>query len=157
MVKQFLAIAALCCAAFGQGSNAGGTGFAGGSADTMTQGNVRLVSISVTAPQPSQNVNQTLGFRATGTLSSGPTIDLTKYATWTSSNNIIANPLVQLPSDSIENVSCLTPGVVQITATYGGISGSTALTCIAVLPPTPTPVSLAISPTNPSIAQGQCY
>lgn len=158
MKSLFLILSVLvltCACVHPQGTTAGGTGTIGGTSGTMNPGNVTLASISVTAPQPTQNVQQTLGFRATGTLSSGPTIDLTKYVVWTSSNAIIANPLVQLASDSVQNVQCLTPGVVQITATYGGISGSTTLTCVAVLPPTPTPVSLAISPTNPSIPQGQ--
>lgn len=154
-LRVLCVVCALMGCAFAQGTDAGGGGIAGGQSSTMNQGNVTLVSITVTAPQPSQNVGQTLGFRATGTLSSGPTIDLTKYATWTSSNTGIANPIVQQPSDSVQNVSCITPGSVQITATYGGLSGSTGLVCNAVLPPTPTPVSLAMSPTNPTIPQGQ--
>lgn len=147
----------LYCSAYvhAQGTFAGGSGTAGGSADTQASGNVTLASITVQSPQPTQNVGQNLGFRAIGTLSSGPTVDLTKYVVWSSSNTVIAAPLVQLPADSTQNVACLTPGTVQITATYGGISGSTPLTCQGVLPPTPTPVSLAITPANPTIPQGQ--
>ena len=154
-MKPIIAVLCLTLAACAQGTDAGGGGTSGGASGTMNPGNVTLISINVTAPQPTQNVGQTLGFRATGTLSSGPTIDLTKYANWASSNPAIAGLIVQQPSDSVQNVSCISAGAVSITATYGGLSGSTTLTCIAVLPPAPTPISLAIAPTNPTIPQGQ--
>jgi hypothetical protein len=108
-------------------------------------------------PRRSQNVGVTVGFTATATLSSGGTVDITANAAWSTSNsgiaaivNLIAGP------PALEDIKCISAGTVQVIASYGGTaSGSTPFTCVGVLPPIPTAVSLALTPASPSISAGQ--
>lgn len=147
-----LTILALCATACAQGTTAGGTGSQGGTSSTQAPGNITLSSVAVTPNPATQDVGQFLGFRATGTLSNGIQIDLTPYATWTISNQVIASPVGFSVTQSFQ---CLSAGTTNITATYLGIVGSSAFTCVGLPPPVPTPTSIAISPTSQTIPQGQ--
>src|SRR5690348_7175623 len=151
-----LAMVLYCSTAFGQGVTAGGTSGAGGTSNMQGSGLVTVSSIAVNPANQSQNVGQTIGYSAIGTLSNGLAVDLTASATWTISNQAIAN-FVNLSTGppALENIQCISASTVQISAVYAGVSGSTTLTCAGVLPPTPTPVSLALAPVNPSISAGQ--
>ncbi len=104
---------------------------------------VPLVSIAVTPPNPSVSLLFTQQFTATGTYADGSTKDLTAQVTWTS-----ANPLVMSIS-AAGLATALLPGGSTITATLGAISGSTTATITAAVL-----VSLAVTPTNPSLALG---
>lgn len=150
---SILGILALTCACVhSQGTTAGGGGTAGGTANTQAPGPLTLASISISPNPGSQTIPLTLGFTATGTLSNGITVNLTPFASWSSSNTAIASATGLTVT---ENFQCAGAGTTQITATYLGISGTAALSCIAVLPPTPTPTAVAISPLTPTIPQGQ--
>lgn len=154
-----LAIAVFCvlCNLWmcGQGTQSGGSTNSGGQTSTMAPGNVALVSIAVTPSSSTgqQNVGQSIGFTATGTLSNGATVNLTGATgtAWASSNTTIAS--ITGISET-ENFLCNSAGNTQITAVYNGITGTATLVCVGVLPPVPTPVSIAISPTNPTIPVG---
>ena len=104
-----------------------------------------LQSIAVTPANPSLALGTTQQFVATGTFSDGSTQALTSIASWTSSNSAVAN----VTGNGL--VSGAGPGSSTITATSGSISGSTTITFFAV---TPTLVSIAVTPANPSLALG---
>ena len=102
-----------------------------------------LTSITVTPANPSIAAGNTLQFSATGHFKGGSTESLTSYVAWSSSNTSVATIA---PSGLATGVTAGTSG---ISAALGGISGSTTLT---VTPP--TLVSIAVTPTNPSIPKG---
>ena len=140
--------------ALGQGTNAGGTADAGGTAGTQNRA-LTISSLAVT-PNPGgpTNVGENLGFRAILTLSNGIQVDITGSTglVWTISNPSIARVV---GTSATQDFQCTSAGTTQITATYNGISGSSPFTCVAVIPPTPTPTGLTISPLAPTIPQGQ--
>jgi hypothetical protein len=90
-----------------------------------------LSSIAVTPANPSISVGATQQFTATGTFSDRTTRDLTNFATWTSSNTVVAiigpNTNVTPPLAPGE-ASALATGTTTISAASGGVSGSTTLT-----------------------------
>jgi hypothetical protein len=102
-----------------------------------------LVSVAVTPANPSVVKGKTEQFTATGTFSDNSTQNLTASVTWTS----------QTPGVATVNASGLATGVTagtsKIQAASGAVNGSTTLTVTA-----PTLVSIAVTPANPSIAQG---
>jgi hypothetical protein len=90
-----------------------------------------LSSIAVTPANPSISVGATQQFTATGTFSDRTTRDLTNFVTWTSSNTVVAiiGPNTSVTPPLLPGVaSALATGTSTITATSGGISGSTTLT-----------------------------
>src|SRR5208282_228069 len=102
----------------------------GSTALAVTSAAPTLQSISVTAANSSVQQGSVLQFTATGTYSDSSTQNLTGSVTWSSSNTNIAtisNTTGSLGLASGETVG----GPVTITATLGGISGSTSLTVIA--------------------------
>lgn len=142
-----------CSTAFGQGASAGGTASGGGTASALGGSNVTISSLAVVpSGSPTQNVGQTLGLTATITWSDATTTNVTASVAWSSSNLGIGS-FVSLTAT--ENIICNSAGTVSFTATYGNVSGSIPITCLGVLPPKPTPVSLAIAPASPSIPVGQ--
>ena len=80
---------------------------------------------------------------ATGTFSDASTLNLTRYATWQSSNGSVA--IV----DNHGLVQGIASGSVQIGATLGGGLGAQSVTVTNA-----TLVSIAITPTNPAVARG---
>src|SRR5207248_1736995 len=110
---------------------------------TLTVGPAVLVSIAVTPANPSIPKGTTQQFTATGTYSDGSTVDLTSSAAWVSSNPAVAT----ITAGGL--ASGAAPGTSQVSASSGGVSGSTTLTVgPAVL------VSIAVTPANPSIPKG---
>ena len=83
------------------------------SAPTVTQ-----VAVAGTAP----NVGLTAQFAATATLSSGSTQNVTSLATWQSSNTAVATV------NSAGVVTGVSPGDVDITATYQSVAGRARVT-----------------------------
>ncbi len=63
---------------------------------------------------------------ATGTYSDGSTIDISNIATWVSSNNDIAEPNIETPSQFITKQA----GIVTATATYGDKSANIVVTIL---------------------------
>jgi phage tail sheath protein FI len=107
----------------------------------LTVSTATLSSIAVTPAAPSIAAGLTQQFTATGTYSDTSTQDLTAAAAWASSNTgaatIVAN------SGLATGVAA---GAANITAAWGGVTGTTALTVVAA-----TLVSIALTPGNPTI------
>ena len=121
----------------------GGSGGSGGTT-TSTTTTTTLASIAVN-PANASIVNGTnQQFAATGTYSDQSTQDITNRVIWSSSDLGVATI-----SGSQGLATSVSSGVTNIIATLGSISGSTTLTVT-----TATLESIAITPTNPSIANG---
>ncbi|MBI1740889.1 MAG: Ig-like domain-containing protein [Candidatus Koribacter versatilis] len=101
-----------------------------------------LTSIAVTPPTPQVQEGKTTPLTATGTYDDNSRKNITKTATWTSSNQAIATV------DSSGVVSGVTAGSASISASAAGLSGSTTVTVtLADL------LSIHITPENASIPQ----
>lgn len=106
-----------------------------------------LVSIAVTPAIPSTPLGTTQQFAATGTYTDGTTQDITKTVLWSSSETALATISNFAGLEGL--ATGLANGPTTISATFGGISGSTTLTVgTAVL------VSIAVSPSSPGVAAG---
>ena len=103
-----------------------------------------LVSIAVTPASASLAVGQQQQFTATGTYSDGSQQNLTNSATWTSGSTSVATV------SSAGLSTALAAGSATIQAAAGSIKGTAGLTITG-----PTLVSIAVTPTNPSLAVGQ--
>jgi|HubBroStandDraft_6_1064221.scaffolds.fasta_scaffold00076_4 phospholipase C len=110
---------------------------------TLAVSSVALVSITVNPPSPFIAPGTTQQFTATGTFTDGSTQDLTAQATWVS-----GNPAVATVSCSALGTS-LSTGTVTISATLGGITGSTLLTVTSA-----SVVSITVNPTTATIPVG---
>ena len=110
---------------------------------TVTITEATLVSITLTPADPSIAKGTTRQFTAMGTFSDTTTQDLTATAQWSSSNTAAATV------NTAGLATSVAAGTTTISATSGSISGSTSLTVTPA-----TLESIAITPTNPSIAKG---
>ncbi len=112
----------------------------------------QLVSITVTPANPSVALNssQSLQLTAMGNYSDGSSNDLTLYAVWSDSNSSVATILPNLAG--LSSAITLVPvgvGTTNLTATFGGVSASTAVSVLA--PPTPAaPSIVSVSPVTAS-------
>jgi len=102
-----------------------------------------LTSIALTPKSASVGVQGTQQFEAQGTFSDNSTQDLTASASWTS----LATNIATVNSSGL--ATGVAVGSTTITATSGGISGTASLAVTAA-----SLVSIAVTPTNPSIAAG---
>ncbi len=103
-----------------------------------------LESIAVTPANPSIAKGLTQQFTATGTYSDNSTQNITSQVTWASATTSVAT------ITAAGLASAAGTGTSTISATLGSLTGSTVLTV------TPAAlVSIAVTPANPSIAQGQ--
>lgn len=106
-----------------------------------------LVSLAVTPNQPTIAKGTKLQFTATGTFGDGSTQDLTSQVSWRA-NEVKLNvgaATISATGLAFGNAE----GQSTIAATYMNVTGSTLLT-VGVA----TPVSLNVTPSNPSIANG---
>ena len=110
---------------------------------TVTSGPT-LVSIAVTPVNPSIAVGAPQQFAATGAYSDGSHQDVTTTATWSSTSPGIAT------INSVGLATGVSTGSTTIQAALGAINGSTTLT----VTPAPTLVSIAVTPTSPTIMAG---
>ena len=85
-----------------------------------------LASITVTPANPSIGAGSSQQFSATGTFSDGTTQGLTTTVTWSSSLTSVAT--ISNSAGSNGMATAVAAGTATITATSGGISGSTGLT-----------------------------
>jgi len=106
-----------------------------------------LMTIQVTPFNQTVPAGITLGFQATGILSDGSTTDLTATATWVSSATAVAG--VSNAAATRGLVSAVAAGTTQISASSGGVTGSTMLTVTSA-----TLTSIAIVPANPTTTTG---
>jgi trimeric autotransporter adhesin len=110
---------------------------------TVTVTAATLNSIAVTPTNPTLNKGTTQQFTATGTFSDNSTQDLTTEVTWASSTTSVAT----VSSGGL--ATGVGVGATTISATKGGITGSTVVTVVSL-----PLVSIAVTPPNPSIAKG---
>lgn len=114
---------------------------------SLTVTSAFLVSIQVAPPNSSIALGTSCGFRATGVFSDATTQDMTAQVDWESSDTSRAT----ISNAAGQNGLAMSAGVgsATISASFGGISGSTLLTVTsAVL------VSVQVTPVDPSIALG---
>jgi len=111
---------------------------------TGTIGNI--VSIVITAPNPSLASGSSEQLKATATYGNGTTGDITTSALWTS-----ANPSIATVGNATGMATGVTAGSAKITAAVTGITviGSLSLTVAG-----PTLQTIAVTPVNPSLAKG---
>ncbi|WP_000315105.1 Ig-like domain-containing protein, partial [Leptospira interrogans] len=106
-----------------------------------------LVSISVSPTNSTVAKGLQENFKATGIFTDNSNSDITDQVTWDSSNTDILS--ISNASDSHGLASTLNQGNVKVTASIGGIQGSTDFTVTqAAL------TSIDVSPVLPSIAKG---
>jgi trimeric autotransporter adhesin len=106
-----------------------------------------LVSIQLTPPTPSIPKGTTQQFTATGTYTDSTTENLTEQASWSSNNGAVAT--VSGAAGSRGRATGNGTGSALISASFGGVAGSTTLTVTAA-----TLVSIAVTPVNQTIAAG---
>jgi uncharacterized protein YjdB len=109
---------------------------------TVTVVPAHLVSIAVTPATPSIALGTTLQFTAVGSFDDGSTQLLTSL-TWSSSSTSVTS------IDSTGFASSTGTGIVTITATSGGVSGTATLTVTSA-----SLVSIVVTPANSSMAVG---
>jgi hypothetical protein len=107
---------------------------------TVTVSQASLSSIALTPSGTALALGYVQQFTASATYSDGSTQDITQSSAWSSSVPAVA----AISSAGVASASLV--GTTQLSATYGSVTGSTSLTVIA-----PVPVSLSITPVNPSI------
>jgi 6-phosphogluconolactonase (cycloisomerase 2 family) len=141
------------------GSNGIATGVAAGSttitaasgtlsgSTTLNVTSVTLVAIGVTPAAPTIAQGTTQQFTATGVYSDNTTQNLTNLVSWHAVNPAVASITTALGSGGL--ATGVGPGTTQITASLGGVIGSTNLTVTAAVL-----VSIAVTPANASIAKG---
>jgi hypothetical protein len=117
-------------------------GCGGVGSPTSTTSTKTLTSVSVTPATANISAGATQQFTATANYSDGSTANVTSSATWAAATQSVATV----------NTGGLAQGVAagstKVTATVSGMSGSAMLTVA------PTLSSIAVTPTNPSIAAG---
>jgi trimeric autotransporter adhesin len=109
---------------------------------TLTVVAAHLISISVTPATQVMAVGTTQQFTAVGSFDDGST-QLLSSLTWSSSSNSVA------AVSATGVVTAVGIGTATLTAASGSISGTAALTISSA-----TLVSIAVTPTNPSMAVG---
>ena len=112
-------------------------------ADDLTETVPSPTSIAITPADPSVASGLTTQFTATGTYADGSTKDLTDLVTWSSDTQSVAT----IAGDGL--ATGVSVGTSTITASLDGINASTKLNVTA-----PVLTSIAITPANPSIADG---
>jgi trimeric autotransporter adhesin len=137
------------------GSSAGSATITGQSAatsgtSTITSTSATLSSIAITPVSPSIKTDQTIALKATATYSGASTLDITKYATWSSSDNSVA--VVGNKNFNRGIVSASINGTATISAKFNGTTGSSAITVsdsasVALS-------SIAVTPKNVTITNG---
>jgi len=113
----------------------------------LTVSAATLVSIGVTPSNPNLAKGLKAQFTAMGTYTDNTLQNLTAVAVWSSSDPTLAS--VSNAAGFEGQVTALNPGGATITATTGAIQNSSSLTVTPA-----TLVSIAITPANPSIANG---
>jgi hypothetical protein len=102
-----------------------------------------LVSIAVTPTNPTVVKGRTVALTATGTFTDNSTQNLGAMVTWSSANDA----LVSVTAAGVAKGEAV--GTAAVTATLGALSGATDVTVSPA-----TLVSLAVTPTMPSVAKG---
>ncbi len=117
------------------------------SANSSTGSNAaaKLTSIAITPANSSAATNATLQFTAIGNYSDGTSSNLTSQVTWTSSSTAVATV------SSAGVVTGASAGSTTVTASSGGVSGTTTFTVTAAAA---TVTGIAVSPSSPTVTAG---
>ncbi len=110
---------------------------------TLTVTGASVVSIAVTPPGKTLGTGVVQAYTATASFSDHSSKDVTAQSTWLSSDTAVAT------ISATGQATTKGAGSTTISATYSGKSGNTTLTVTAA-----TLVSIAVSPTNPSVPAG---
>jgi hypothetical protein len=110
-----------------------------------------LVSVAILPANPTIANNTPSTLSAIGTFSDGSTRDVTSIATWVSSDDTVASNFGVLPN-VFSAATTLAPATATITASFGTLSTQTASITLSVSDATLQ--SIAVSPSNASIAPG---
>jgi uncharacterized protein YjdB len=108
---------------------------------TVTSATVTQITVSAASSTLTLGLSQQ--YTASGNFSDGTTQDITSVVQWHSSNSNVASITVS------GLVTARTLGTVTISASFGGVTGSTSLTVNSA-----NVSSITINPSNGSIAQG---
>jgi hypothetical protein len=117
---------------------------------SVTVGPPVLLSITISPPNQSSSssfalpLGETEQLTATGNFSDGSTQDFTQSATWSSSESAT----VKVSAHGV--VTGVGVGVVQVSATYQGVTGSASITVSR-----PTLVTITVSPSQSSLPLGE--
>jgi predicted small lipoprotein YifL len=113
-----------------------------------------LVAIAVTPQGQSLQAGSATQYTATGTYSDSTTLDITGSVTWSSSAEAVA--LISNTAGEKGRATAIAAGATTITATSGQITGTSGLTVTVTPPPPPTVtlVSIKVTPSVQTIAQG---
>ena len=103
---------------------------------TFTAAAATLKSIAVTPANPTEPINSSLQFTATGTFSDNSTKDITATVTWVSSNTEAA----MINATGLVTVGGTAGLTTTISATLNEVTGSTLLTVSS------SPISIAVTP-----------
>jgi uncharacterized protein YjdB len=109
---------------------------------TLTVTSASLVSITVSPSTATIAVGASLTLKAQANYSDGSSVDVTGTAVWSSDTPTVAT----VATGAVSGVSA---GNASITASFGGQTGTCALTVSPL-----TLLSITISPANPSVAMG---
>jgi uncharacterized protein YjdB len=113
---------------------------------TLTVTDPPLSYVQVTPTNPSIPVGATQQFTATAVFTDNSTRNVTATATWTSSKSTVA--VVMNNGGTIGRASALAEGTATITATYGGMSGTSQLSVAGSVQ------SITVTPVNPTTVIG---
>jgi hypothetical protein len=120
-------------------------GVTGGTTFTIT--NATLTSIALSPVNQSLPKGIQIRYKANGSYSDGSVVDITTAVTWSSSNSNVA---VLYNSSGDEGLALgVSAGMVTVTATQGGVNGSTQLTVTSA-----TLTSIQVTPANQTVAKG---
>lgn len=114
----------------------------------VTVTDASLVSIAVTPATGTLPVGRTQQYTAIGTFSDATTDDLTALVTWSSSDSAML--AISNAAGSQGLATALAPGDVTVSATLDGITGTAAVTVVAV-----TLQSISVTPATSSLIVGR--
>ena len=131
---------------------------------TLTVTNAILQTITIAPATATIAVKTSLQFTATGHFSDLTTQDLTRLATWSSSNTAVAAISNAAKSKGVATGVSLSGSPITITARFSGISGTASLTVAPALldsisiipapPAPPGPISVVVGTTQQFLAIG---
>ncbi len=145
-------VATISSAGLATGMGAGATIIAASSgtvsgSTTLTVTSAALVSIAITPGNSSIALGTKQQFTATGTYTDGSTLNISSSVAWSSSVPAVAT--ISNAAPSIGLATSVATGQTTVTATFGSIIGSTALTVTPA-----TLLSISVTPAVPTIPLG---
>jgi hypothetical protein len=123
-----------------------GTGGAFTASTTLTVADRKITAVQVTPTNPTTHLGINQAFVATAVYDSGPNATVTGNATWTSSDSTVAS--VGTSGAGAGVATPIKAGTTTITATFGGVPGTSVLTVdagtLSAITITPAPLSVVV-------------